>query len=135
VNSEVGSGGCCNAVEHTVYSARSRLPRSPWWDGSSVTAPQREVRDRIQLLVESVKGDPVRSNELFQYVWTMMCVRRGLLRVVREVTTRFGDQVVLEEVSTGNHRLVSRPYELDSDVESLAVQALARILEGVPPVA
>jgi hypothetical protein len=78
--------------------------------------------------VESVKDDRVRSHELFNYVWTMICVRRGLMRVVRELHTRDGAQLVVEEVKTGQHRLVIRPPELDSEVEGLAVQALARIL-------
>ena len=79
-------------------------------------------------LVESVKGDRVRSNQLFQYVWTMMCVRRGLMRVVREVDTSDSKQFLLEEVRTGQHRVIARPRELDGEVEGLAVQALARIL-------
>jgi hypothetical protein len=89
---------------------------------------EREVRQRIADLVESVKDDQARSQELFHYVWTMMCVRRGLMRVVREAHTRDGMQLVLEEVKTGNHRLLSRPRGLDTEIEGLAVQALARIL-------
>jgi hypothetical protein len=97
-----------------------------------MNASDREVRSRIQLLVESVKDDPVRSSELFQYVWTMICVRRGLMRVVREIRTRDGSQIVLEEVKTGHHRLIARPPELDTEVEGLAVQALTRILGELP---
>lgn len=90
------------------------------------------MRSRIQLLMESVKDDPVRSSELFQYVWTMICVRRGLMRIVREIRSRDGAQLVLEEVKTGHHRLIARPAELDSEIEGLAVQALARILGEIP---
>jgi hypothetical protein len=92
----------------------------------------RDMRNRIDTLVESVKDDPRRSNELFRYVWTMICVRRGLMRVVREVRTRDGMQLVLEEIKTGHHRLVARPDHLDSEMEGLAVQALTRILGELP---
>ena len=87
-----------------------------------------DTRRRIATLVESVKGDRARSQALFHYVWTMICVRRGLLRVVREVDIDGSQQLVLEEVRTGAHRVVTRPRELDNDIEGLAVQALARIL-------
>jgi hypothetical protein len=87
-----------------------------------------EIRRRIATLVESVEDDQVRSRELFHYVWTMMCVRRGLLRIVREERNNGGVLLVLEEVSTGRHRLVPRPRDMDPDIEGLAVQALARIL-------
>jgi hypothetical protein len=36
--------------------------------------------------------------------------------------------VVLEEVQTGRRRLVSRPEELDTEMEALAIQALSSIL-------
>jgi len=78
--------------------------------------------------VESIKDDRVRSHQLFQYVWSMICVRRGLMRVVREERTEGSLLVLLEEVKTGHRRLVSRPAELDGEMEGLAVQALARIL-------
>lgn len=86
------------------------------------------MRSRIEALVESVRDDRGRSQQLFQYVWTMMCVRRGLMRVVEEVHTGGASQVVLEEVQTGRRRLVSRPEELDTEMEALAVQALSSIL-------
>jgi hypothetical protein len=86
------------------------------------------MRLRIAALVESVEDDQVRSRELFHYVWTMICVRRGLLRVVREVSLVGKVQVVLEEVKTGRQRLVSKPKEMDNEIEGLAVQALTRIL-------
>ncbi|HEX6507365.1 MAG TPA: hypothetical protein VF221_07015, partial [Chloroflexota bacterium] len=70
---------------------------------------EREIRQRIVQLVESVKDDQHRSQELFHYVWTMICVRRGLMRVVREVRTCDGTQLVLEEIKTGRHRMVPRP--------------------------
>ena len=87
-----------------------------------------EMKRRIATLVESVEDDQVRSRELFHYVWTMICVRRGLLRTVREVHLNGRTQVVLEEVKTGRQRLVSKPNEMDSEIEGLAVQALTRIL-------
>jgi hypothetical protein len=90
-----------------------------------------EMRQRIETLVESVRDDQTRSRQLFHYVWTMICVHRGLMRVVREVRTREGIQLVLEEVKTGQHRLVSRPVELDREVEGLAVQALTKILGDI----
>jgi hypothetical protein len=90
-----------------------------------------EVRRRIASLVESVKDDRARSHELFHYVWSMICVRRGLMRVVREVSTEGGRQLVLEEVRSGQHRIVSRPADLDAEIEGLAVQALSRILGEV----
>lgn len=93
-----------------------------------MTIEEIETRQRIDELVESVRHDRTRSNELFHYVWTMICVRRGLMRVVREVPTGGAVQLVLEEVCTGRHRVVARPVELDPRVEGLAVQALARIL-------
>lgn len=93
-----------------------------------MTRNDPEVRRRIATLVESVEGDRVRSSQLFEYVWSMMCVNRGLMRVVYEVRGRESTQLVLEEVGTGRSRRVVRPAELDSEVEGLAVQALSRIL-------
>ena len=92
---------------------------------------ERDIRQRIDMLVQSVKDDQTRSRQLFHYVWTMICVNRGLMRVVREVRMRDGTQLVLEEVKTGQHRLVSRPVELDGEVEGLAVQALTKILGDI----
>jgi hypothetical protein len=99
-----------------------------------LTPGDRDVHQRIGLLVESLKDDPVRANELFRYAWTMICVQRGLLRVIREIGTRDGVQLVLEEVSTGNRRVVSRPPGLEPELEPLAIRALARIMD-VRPVA
>jgi hypothetical protein len=90
-----------------------------------------EMHQRIETLVESVRDDQTRSRQLFHYVWTMICVHRGLMRVVREVRTREGIQLVLEEVKTGQHRFVARPVELDHEVEGLAVQALTKILGDI----
>lgn len=98
---------------------------------SQLNQHEWEMRQRIETLVESVRDDQARSRQLFHYVWTMICVRRGLMRVVREVRTRDGVQLVLEEVKTGQHRLVSRPVELDHEVEGLAVQALTKILGDI----
>jgi hypothetical protein len=96
-----------------------------------VSPHEQEVRQRINTLVEAVQDDHLRSQQLFNYVWTMICVRRGLMRVVREVRSHDGTQVVLEEVRTGRNRLVSRPRELDGEIEGLAVQALAKILGDI----
>lgn len=110
---------------HTSWLCLSRLAEQK---RTSLTTDEREVRRRIETLVESVKDDRTRSNQLFHYVWTMMCVRRGLLRVVREIHTNGTQQLLLEEVTTGQRRLVVRPGELDTEIEGLAVQALARML-------
>lgn len=93
-----------------------------------MTADQVEVRRRIASLVESVQDDRLRSHQLFQYVWTMVCVRRGLMSIVREVNANGSIHLVVEEVRSGKRRLVPRPPELDPEVEALAVRALARIL-------
>jgi hypothetical protein len=93
-----------------------------------VTRHEIEIRGRIAALVASVQDDQERSNELFQYVWTMMCVDRGLLRIARREGSGDHVRLVLEEVHTGRHRLVVRPRDLDDEIETLAVQALARIL-------
>jgi len=86
------------------------------------------MRRRIATLVESVDGDQYRARELFHYVWTMMCVRRGLLRVVREDSSGGRTKILVEEVRSGQNRVVPRPVDLDPELEGLAVQALARIL-------
>lgn len=93
-----------------------------------MNAEDMEVRHRIAALVESVKDDRLKSHQLFQYVWTMICVRRGLMRVVREVGANGATHLLLEEVRSGERRLVARPAGLDADIEGLAVQALTRIL-------
>lgn len=87
-----------------------------------------ERQARISEFVESVRNDRDRSNELFHYVWTMICVRRGLMRVVRETRVSGRVQLLLEEVRTGRNRVVYRPPELDPEIEGLAVDALARML-------
>lgn len=87
-----------------------------------------ERQARISEFVESVRNDRDRSNELFHYVWTMICVRRGLMRVARETRVSGRVQLVLEEVRTGRTRVVYRPPELDPDIEDLAIDALARML-------
>lgn len=89
---------------------------------------EAEIRGRIARLVESVQEDQTRSQELFHYVWTMVCVRRGLLRVTREISANGTVQLVLEEVRTGRQRVVQRPVGLDPELEGLAIQALGRIL-------
>lgn len=89
-----------------------------------------DLQSRIDALVESVRGDDLRARHVFDYVWSMMCVNRGLMRVVRAVDGPEVTQLVLEEVRSGRHRVVSRPYGLDADIEGLAVEALFRMLEA-----
>lgn len=98
-----------------------------------MTPGEAEVRSRIAALVESVGSDQDRSRELFHYIWSMICVRRGLLRVVREINGTGRTQILLEEVRTGRSRLITRPRDMDSEIEGLAVQALTRILGEVSP--
>jgi hypothetical protein len=62
----------------------------------------------------------------------MICVRRGLLRVVREMRVGDSDQLLLEEVRSGRQRIVTRPRELDREIEGLAVEALASIMGELP---
>ncbi len=120
--------GLYDRLEHSVHLPGISLFDASVWKVPQLNQHELEVRQRIETLVESVKDDQARSQQLFHYVWTMICVHRGLMRVVREVRSRDGIQLVLEEVKTGRHRLVSRPVELDHEVEGLAVQALTKIL-------
>lgn len=96
-----------------------------------MTTHEIEIRRRIASLVESVQDDQDRSQELIQYVWTMMCVQRGLLRVIKRDETGGHVRLLLEEVHTGRQRLVIRPHQLDDEIEGLAVQALASILGSI----
>jgi len=50
------------------------------------------------------------------------------MRVVREFSTLEARHVVLEEIRNGRQRLVAKPVGLDPEIETLAVEALARIL-------
>ena len=93
-----------------------------------MSAAEYDLRGRISHLLQSIEGDKSRSNELFHYLWTMMCVRRGLMRVVREFPVLETRKIVLEEIKTGRERQVSRPEDLDPEIENLAVEALARII-------
>lgn len=93
-----------------------------------MTLEELEMRRRIESLVESVGNDPRRSSQLFEYLWSVMCVRQGLMRVVADTQVDGTRQLVLEEVKTGRSRRVAAPPQLDSEIESLAVQALARLL-------
>jgi hypothetical protein len=98
-----------------------------------LTPDDTELYHRIALLIESVKDDRLRTNQLFRYIWTLICVRRGLMRVVRVVQGAESRQLVVEELQTGRMRIVACPSGLDAEVEGLAVQALARILSDVSP--
>jgi hypothetical protein len=113
---------------HPAWTAVSFLADA---ERTSLTSTDVEIEQKINLLVESVKDDRVRANQLFQYVWSMICVRRGLLRVVRVTGNGEGYRLLLEEVQSGRQRVVIRPAGLDSDIEGLAIQALTRILSDV----
>lgn len=119
-------------LEHAVPVARVPVSHASHREQAAMNGHEVEVRQRIASLVDSVQDDRDRSQDLFQYVWAMMCVRRGLLRVVREVSTGSRHQLLLEEVRTGRQRVVVRPPELDGEIESLAVQAFAHIIGEIP---
>jgi hypothetical protein len=119
-------------VEYAVHPARIRISVYADREDAALTEDRRQIQARIGLMVEAMKDDPSMSTELFQYLWSMLCVRRGLLRVVREVASRDGTQLVLEEISTGNCRFVARPAHLEPELEGLAVQALASMVERRP---
>lgn len=125
------NGGSCDRLEHRVCPARLRLSTLARAQRATVNYTDSEIRYRIANLVESVQDDKSRSQELFHYVWTMMCVKQGLMRVVREDRCHGTLRIVLEEIKTGRQRIVSRPRDMDDDVEGLAVQALARILGSI----
>lgn len=127
-SSLTGGTGVC--LERNVRDSRVRVFAAACSGCASLNLDEAEIRRRIETLVKSVKDDRLRSQQLFEYVWTMICVERGLLRVVRELSTNGTTQIVLEEVRTGNRRIVSRPSELDSEIEELAVQALMKMLAG-----
>lgn len=91
------------------------------------------IRKRIATVVDQAQGDPQHAHDLFNHTWTMVCVQRGLLRIVREVPATHPCQIVVEEVRSGRYRLVAKPPGLDGDVEQLAVEAMSRILAGSPP--
>lgn len=86
-----------------------------------------DIHRRITALVESLRDDREQSGELFNYVWTMMCVRRELMTVVGEIRSGSRSKIIVED-GKGNRRSVIRPLGLDGEVESLAVQALDHIL-------
>lgn len=93
-----------------------------------VSEQENDARRKIDGLLQSVQNDRARSNSLFQYLWTVMCVDRGLLRVVEERSQ--GDEfLIVEEAGTGRRRRVPRPCQLDAYTEGLAVQALSRLIE------
>jgi hypothetical protein len=93
-----------------------------------LNSAEHDLRGRISHLLQSIEDDTSRSNEVFHYLWIMTCVRRGLMRVVREFSTLEARHVVLEEIRNGRQRLVAKPVGLDPEIETLAVEALARIL-------
>lgn len=87
-----------------------------------------DTRRRIDRLVESVGRDRDQSNQLFQYVWTMVCVQRGLLRLVDKDPNEDG-LLEVEEVRTGRIRTILRPRDLDAQTERLAVLALSQMID------
>jgi hypothetical protein len=128
VNAIYPAGGRRDPLERNVHSPGLFVPRLAHEERAALNGREVEIRRRIATLVESVKDDRVRSHQLFDYVWSMICVRRGLMRVVRVVESNDSIQLVLEEIKSGRQRLVLRPKELDSEIEGLAVQALTKIL-------
>jgi hypothetical protein len=98
-----------------------------------MTGCDATIHSRIASMVEQAEVDPSHAHDLFNYTWTMVCVQRGLLRVVSEAPATLPYQIVVEEVRSGRHRLVAKPQGLDGDVEQLAVKAMARILAGSRP--
>ena len=71
-----------------------------------MTAAPGTVQERIALLVSRIQDDRARSSELFNYTWTMLCVRRGLMRVVRETWVADTKQLVVEETRSGRQHIV-----------------------------
>jgi hypothetical protein len=126
-------GGSDDQLDRSVRDTRVRLLVHAIAQRSQLTRTDSDLLYRIALLVESIKDDRRRTNELFQYVWTLICVRRGLMRVIRVVHGETSRQLIVEEIQTGRLRIVASPPELDAEVEGLAVQALARILNDARP--
>jgi hypothetical protein len=126
-------GGYIDELECALNCDRCHLSGHSFTATTPLNLDDAELRYRIGLLIESVKDDRARTNQLFQYVWTLICVRRGLMRLVRIVHGEGSRQLIVEEVQTGRLRIVGCPPGLDPDIEGLAVQALARILSDVKP--
>ena len=127
-----GCGGSCRGtVEYAFHPARICIPVYADLEDASLTEDRRQIQARIGLMVEAMKDDPSMSTELFQYLWSMLCVRRGLLRVVREVASRDGFNSCSRNV-TGNRRFVARPAHLEPEPGGAAVQALASMVENRP---
>jgi hypothetical protein len=90
-----------------------------------VIGEERDVRRQIATALDGLRLDRDGSKTLFEYVWTIMCIRRGLLIIVDEDR----DYVLVEEQSTGRRRRVARPVALDAQTEGLAVEALSHLIE------
>ncbi len=88
------------------------------------------IRVRIAAVVQQAELDARHAHDLFNYTWAMVCVEQGLLRIVKDLPAAGPGQIVVEEVRSGRHRVVTKPLGLDGDVERLAVGAMARILAG-----
>jgi hypothetical protein len=86
------------------------------------------LHDRIVMLVDSASDNRASTDQFFTYAWTMLCVRRGLMRVVREVSSNNRTHLIVEEARTGRLRVAVKPGGLDDDTEALAVQAFADML-------
>ena len=123
-------GGKGDCLELAVHSLGIRVSAPSDTGHQTLTVDEVEIRRKIGDLLESVQHDRSKTQQFFQYLWTMMCVRRGLLRIVREVPSNGTIQFELEEVQTGQSRLVTRPADLDEELEGLAVQALGRMLSA-----
>jgi hypothetical protein len=129
----LGVGESRDCLDYLVHPAWIRLSIYALQRSAALSRDDTELQHHIAQLIESVKDDRIQTNQLFQYVWTLMCVRRGLMRVLRVVQGEGARQLVVEEIHTGRLRIVARPPGLDAEVEGLAVQALARILSDVKP--
>lgn len=129
---ECGSseGGTRDRLGNHVHPTGVSLSADADSDGAALNEYSSDIKQRITDVVESAKEDGGRSAEFFGYVWTMMCVKRGLMRVIDEIPDGSTMQLLVEEVRTGHHRLVARPRGVDRDIEGLAVQALDRILNS-----
>lgn len=94
-------------------------------DPTSVDAT--DLRRRIAWVLDSAHQSRHGSHQLFDYLWSMICVESGLLKVVGSDQGIAGS-VILEEARSGNQRVIRRPHGLDPEVENLGIQALRRIL-------
>src|SRR5437764_101820 len=65
-------GGLHDRMEHSVYLVGISVPDAAVREASRLNQRELEMRQRIETLVESVRDDQTRSQQLFHYVWTMI---------------------------------------------------------------